>query len=102
MISDKLINALSMHERVVTLINGKIVSLEVDYINYRIAPGTEKEDGFLEYSGYRRDKDRGYQAPYEVCNVKFTEEDLGRTIWKTKEDMLKYLESQEVEPDYWK
>jgi len=93
---------LNMHDRVVVLINGKIVSLEINEINYRIVPANEKEGGTIDYAGIRRDKERGRDASFETQNVKFSEMDLGLTVWKTKEDMIAYLQSQEVEPDYWK
>lgn len=93
---------LSMHQRVVTLIDGRIVSLEVDEIKFRIVPGDEKEGGRIEYSALRRDKAIGEDAPFEKRNVRFSEEDLGRTVWLDKDEMITYFQGQEVEPDFWR
>ena len=92
---------LNMHDHVVVLIEGKIVSLEINEIKCMIVPATEKEGGVIEYSGTRRDIARGRDASYEATHIRFNEKDLGVTVWKSKEDMIRYWQEQEVEPDYW-
>lgn len=93
---------LSMHQRVVMIFNGKIVSLEVNEIKFRIVPADEKDGGSIEYSGIRRDKAIGRDASYDKQFVGFSEEDLGRTVWLDKDEMLAYFQGQEVEPDFWR
>lgn len=88
---------LNMHDRVVVLIEGKIVSLEITEIKYRIVPASEKDGGVIVYSGLRRDRDR--DASYEASYINFNEKDLGVTVWKNKDDMIKYWQGQEVIPD---
>ena len=98
----ELTTKLSMHQRVITLIEGRLVSLEIDEINFRIIPANEKDGGKIEYSGIRRDRAVGRDASPEASSVKFSESDLGVTVWRDKEEMLSFFGKLEIETDFWK
>jgi len=92
---------LSLHETVLKLIEGKIVPIMINEVKYRIVPLTEAEGGEIMYGGIRQDINTCSMRPneeYSAIVVDFAESEVGRTIFRTKEEMISYLSGKDIEP----
>jgi len=92
---------LSLHDNVLKLIEGKIVPILINGVEFSIAPITEAEGGEVKYYGIRQDVNTCSMRPNEAYNatvIDFAESEVGRTIFRTKDEMLSYLTEIEIEP----
>lgn len=92
---------LSLHDNVLKLIEGKIVPILINGVEFSIAPITEAEGGEVKYYGIRQDINTCSMRPNEAYNatvIDFAESEVGRTIFRTKDEMLSYLTEIEIEP----
>ena len=92
---------LNMHETVLKLIDGKIVPILVDEIKFRIVPRNEAEGGKIVYGGIRQDINTlslSAEEAIRITNIEFEEREVGHTIFRTKDEMISYLMSKEIEP----
>lgn len=88
-----------MHDKVLTVIDGKLVSMEVNSIDFRVVPASEKNGGEIKYGATRLDTGIAYNDPYEKQNVTFSAKEVGRTVWRSREEMGAWFGAMEVEPE---
>lgn len=91
---------LEFGQKVLTLIDGKLISMTVDEIKVDIAKCNVATGGAISYEARRDDIPITADDPYEKGNVKFTEEEVGKTVFCSKEEMIEYISGLEVYSRY--
>ena len=90
---------LSMGDKVVCLIDGKLVSLAVSMIQYTIKPIFNGK-GMVTYTAQREDINPTDNYKFEDMNVEFDEGLIGKFFFLSKEDFLNYVSGLEVQNQY--